>query len=360
MLRLHPTTIMLTGDDISLAMDHMHSSKANSAETSLSSLASPQTEQPKRPLGIPSRIHKELQTLLADEEDCDRIQKDSGSNIQNDELDGANESSSSHSFFPSEMLVDAEDYPDAQRVLPAIPIYQDTEDSSPAASSSHSISSSYLANLHSLDGSHISNVGEGEDLEWDSGSSTPLLGPSEPGVLGPGNTCPLTPPEAPTLTGVQLRGGASSGSMSPEYYITSTCPEFVGPCEPFSLLSLYNDPSRLSTMVHPPTPVPVTSDGSAPRNTTGPEPTMLIGGAESRPFHRRGLGMYDDASNLEYSGSVFSPFTYSPEEPAQDDMGLATASTRASVPSPPDQDWEDGERGDQEGGRAWDMMEPRV
>ncbi|KAF8456678.1 hypothetical protein BGX38DRAFT_1257526 [Terfezia claveryi] len=361
MLRLHPTTISLTGDDISLAMDHLESSKANTTETSLSPLNLPKPEQQKVP-DKSSRIHKELQNLLANEEDCDRIQKHETSYIHNDELDGAfeclnidsryvNESSSEESEspnvispihlessmgWPREKMERVVCYPSSGAIvqlsgiqhLDGIPVSLPEDDWYGSMSESYSMTD---ASGYQSDG--------GTD------SSIPLLSSGGSIVSGPSSAGPQAPSPRGPATGISLRGGAAPDGMSSEYYVTSTCPEFVGPSEPFSLKSIYSDPSRSSTMVHPPTPVPIATDIISIEHST------LLTPPESQPnIRRRGLGVYDNDSNLEHIGSVFSPFTYSPEEPEFDTVVNAAAASNI-VPSLPPSEWDDNNR-DQEGGHG--------
>ncbi|RPB20621.1 hypothetical protein L211DRAFT_841551 [Terfezia boudieri ATCC MYA-4762] len=182
-------------------------------------------------------------------------------------------------------------------------------------------------------------------------SSIPLLSSGGSIVSGPSSTGPQVPSPRVPATGISLRGGAAPGGMSSEYYVTSTCPEFVGPSEPFSLKSIHSDPSQSSTMVHPPTPVPIATDIMSTEYNQGSERSTLLTPPESRPnIRRRGLGMYENDSNLDHSGSVFSPFTYSPEEPELD-TAVNAAAARNIVPSPPPSEWDDNNR-DQEGGHG--------
>jgi len=372
MLRLHPTTISLTGDDISLAMDHLGSSKANTTETSLSSLTLLKTEQRKVP-EKPSRIHKELQNLLANEEDCDRIQKHPASDIHNNELDGAFECLSIDSRHVNESLSEESESPDA-----ISPIHLETSMGWPKERAVCDLSSGAMVQLSSiqhLDGIPVSlsedvwygsmsesfSMTDGSGYQSDGGtdSSIPLLSSGGSIVSGPGSTGSQTPSPRAPATGISLRGGAAPGEMPSEYYVTSTCPEFVGPSEPFSLKSIYSDPSRLSTMVHPPTPAPIATDIMSMEDNRGSEHSTLLTPPESRPnIRRRGQGMYEDDSNLEHTGSVFSPFTYSPEEPELDTVVIAAAA-RNIIPSPPSSECGGNSR-DQEGGTTCDLHGPRV
>lgn len=376
---------MLTGDDISLAMDHLQSSKAETTETSLSSLNLPHPEELKESQGRSSRIHKELRILLADEEDCDRIQKHSGFNTQNDELDGAFEGLNLH---PSENdptpLTEPSSLDSSLFVLPALSMALESSTNTSTATDAwvreravwgRSGTMMQASSIQHLDGIAVSLPeddwygsrsdfsGLTDDIENQSEgiteASTPLLSPSGSivsGLSGPSSNGPETPSPRPLVTGISLRGGAAPGELAPEYYVTSTCPEFVGPSEPFSLISEYRDQSRLSTMVRPPTPLPLSEDSSSLGSSTGVEHGTLLTPPESRPtFRRRGLGTYDNASNLEHTGSVFSPFSYSPEEP---DLEHASAVT-TMTPSPPSSEWNGGGR-DQEGGATWDLRGSRT
>lgn len=364
MLRLHPTTINLTGDDISLAMGHLESSKANTVQTSLSSLTLPKPEQQKV-REKSSRIHKELQNLLANEEDCDRIQKHSASNIHNDELDGAFECLSIESHYVNEAFSEESESPDA-----ASPIHPETSMGWPRGRAVWGPSSGAIVQLSTIQislpeddwydpMSKSLGMANGSGYQSDEGtdSSIPLLSSSGSIVSGPGSTGPQTPSPRVPATGISLRGGATLGEISSEYYITSTCPEFVGPSEPCSLMSTYSDPSQLSTMAHPPIPAPIAAGIISTEGNRDSEHNTLL--PESQPsFRRRGLGIYDNDSNLEHSGSVFSPFTYSPEEPELD-MVVNTVTSRSVIPSSPPSEWGGNSR-DQEGGTAWDLRGPRV
>ena len=371
MLRLQPTTIMLTGDDIALAMDHMQSLKANAPETTPSFTSLQRELQQQEKLVVqPSRIHKQLQTLLVNKEDYARIQKHAGSVIY-DDLDGSFEelsirgrgSSSNHT----------ESHNDSLNVLQALPVPVGPStvrrgESEVRRSTGGEGDQPY--NVQHLDGVSMSlsaddwydtrsnSPGVADEIEYQSegisNASTPVLSPATSILSAPSSRGPRTP--SPRLPRVSLRGGAApTDTSSSEYYITSTCPEFVGPTEAFSLMSLYSDPSSLPTMAHSSTPLPIANDfvlsnnnyESDHRSPTPPDPLPN--------FYRRGLGTYNHTRNFEHNGSVFSPFTYSPEEPVLDDEDDENL-----TPSLPSTEWDDDDSRGQEGGAVWDLRGPRI
>ncbi|KAF8421438.1 hypothetical protein EV426DRAFT_199780 [Tirmania nivea] len=356
MLRLHPTAISLTGDDIPLAMNHLESSKANTTETSLSSLTLQRPEQRKVP-EKPSRIHKELRNLLSNEEDCDQIQKHPASNTHNDELDGAFECLIIDSRYDCEALSEESESPDT-----VSPIHLETSMRCPRERAVWDPSSG--VSIQHLDGIPVSlseddwyssmseSVGmtDSSGYQSDGGtySSIPLLSSSGSVLSGPGSTGPQTPSPRAPATGIS---GAAPGEMSSQYYVTSTCPEFVGPSEPFTLMSIYSDRSRLSTVVHPPTPVAIANDIMSMKDNQDSEHSTLLTPPESRPnFRRRSLEIYDNDSKFEHTGNVFSPFTYSPDDPELDTVVNAVAA-RNIIPSSPPSEW-DGNSRAQEGGHG--------
>ena len=339
MLRLHPTVVMLTGDDISLAMDHLNTSKAITAETSLSSLTSTHPEQHRTPEGNPSRIHKELRSVLAHEDDYDRIQKLSGFNIRNDGMDGAFEHSLSYSHDTGghrgeelETLSNSRshiEYPMA--------IYPLSGGSEWRSQTSEGRDLSRVPNLDGIpllfsEDQYGSPGTEAEyQFEEDTTNSTPMLSVSGSIVSGPSSPRQgMHSPERPI--GIILRGGASTDDMSSEYYVTSTCPEFVGPAEAFSLRPMY-DPHNTTTANGETDTISSIGVTDSRRSSPIPSPEA------SSNFCRRGLGTYDNSSNLEHARSVFSPFTYSPEEPELG-IGVIAATARDIIPSPQSSGWE--------------------
>lgn len=360
MLRLHPTTVMLTGDDISLAMDHLTTSKAITAETSLSSSTSTHPEQHRITQGNPSRIHKELRSVLAHEEDYDQIQKHSGFNIRNDGMDGAFEHSLSYSHDTGghqdedlETLSNSRSHTEYSMAI----IYPHPGGVEERGQTREGRAFSGVPDLDGIPLSfseddwyaYASDIEEEYQFEEDTAYSTALLSASGSTVSGPSSPHQGThSPERPI--GIILRGGgAPTEDMPSEYYVTSTCPEFVGPEEPFSLRSMCDSPYNTAMASGATDTIEIID---SPSSTQIPSPEV------NSNFHLRSLGTYDNSSNLEHARSVFSPFTYSPEEPELD-IGVIAATASEIIPSPQSGGWELDNKCE-ERGELWDFRGPRV
>jgi len=202
-----------------------------------------------------------------------------------------------------------------------------------------------LSNLQILGGIPVSFADDdfhvsGQDSDnagylSETGSSS-VLSTSGSIVSGTSSTGEGTPSGRPL--GIILRGGASTHEISSEYHVASTCREFVGPSDPFSLRLIYNNLPHDTFSTHPPSSV-------ATANTTSmviEESTSLAAPGPTSNFH---LGTYDNPSNLEHARSVFSPLTYTP------DAG-AVAIARSMVSLPQASNWGRRNDGDQEGGDA--------
>ena len=332
---------MLTRDDISLAVDHLTTSKATTAETSLSSLTSTHPEQ-HRTMGNPSRIHQELRSVLAYEEDYDQIQKHSGSNTRNDGMDGATEDSFSYSHDTdghqgeeSETLSNSRSHTGC----PIAIIYSRLGEGEERGQTSEGRALLGIPNLDGIplsfsdDDWYGSSDTEAEyQFEEDTAYSTALHLASGSIISRPsGPRQGAYSPERPI--GIILRGGPSTEDMSSEYYVTPTCPEFVGPAEPFPLRSMYNlshnttmDNSYISTARETDTITPIEVTGS-----DSSSPVLLPETNSNSRLH--GLGSHDDSSNLEHGRSVFSLFTYSPEE-SELDIDVIPTTVKGIIPSP--------------------------
>ncbi|KAI5797994.1 hypothetical protein DFH27DRAFT_96972 [Peziza echinospora] len=360
MLRLHPTTITLTGEDISLAMDQLHTSKANTGETSLSSLESfsPVVISTARADTKPSKIHKDLQALLAEEEDCDNIElKHSRFNIQSADLDGIYEHLASTGTYAST----AGGGPTGG-VVPPLPTPPSEQQSTGGE-----VFPANILDMQHLDGIPLSLT---EDSEWNpredesvtssdtgyypddrSNVSTPLMS------ISGGSSETSGQPHSSDRYDSSLRISESPHGMEAEYFITSTFPEFVGPSEPFSLLSIQDR----QQVPFQPSPAHLIEIPEAVEIHV--ESEILSEGSDDMQHQgvrvRRGLGLvYNDAASSNVGEGIgFSPFTYSPDDPEQD-VSVVIPEASGVWGNGDDIDSEVG--GQSAGGHGWDLRGPRM